>query len=66
MVAFEEICEKEKTDLVMVVGEVNTLLGVKYDAKKSILKKVIKVSSVRERATSLTNGFSGKLMEEVA
>ena len=34
MVAFEEVCEKEKPDLVMVVGDVNSTLACSIVAKK--------------------------------
>ena len=38
MVAFEEICEKEKPDLVMVVGDVNSTLACSIVAKKLLIK----------------------------
>ena len=37
MVAFEEICEKEKPDLVMVVGDVNSTLACSIVAKKLLI-----------------------------
>jgi len=38
MVAFEKICEKEKPDLVMVVGDVNSTLACSIVAKKLLIK----------------------------
>jgi len=38
MVAFEELCEKERPDLVMVVGDVNSTLGCSVVAKKLLTK----------------------------
>ena len=38
MVAFKVICEKEKPDLVMVVGDVNSTLACSIVAKKLLIK----------------------------
>lgn len=38
MVAFEELCQKEKPDLVMVVGDVNSTLACSVVAKKLLIK----------------------------
>jgi UDP-N-acetylglucosamine 2-epimerase (non-hydrolysing) len=38
MVAFEEVCEKERPDLVMVVGDVNSTLACSVVAKKAQIK----------------------------
>lgn len=38
MVAFEEVCEKERPDLVMVVGDVNSTLACSVVAKKEQIK----------------------------
>jgi len=38
MLAFEKICEKEKPDLVMVVGDVNSTLACSIVAKKLLIK----------------------------
>lgn len=38
MVAFEKICESEKPDLVMVVGDVNSTLACSIVAKKLLIK----------------------------
>jgi len=38
MVAFEKICEKERPDLVMVVGDVNSTLACSIVAKKLLIK----------------------------
>ena len=38
MVAFEEICEQEKPNLVMVVGDVNSTLACSIVAKKLLIK----------------------------
>lgn len=38
MVAFEEVCIKEKPDLVMVVGDVNSTLACSIVAKKLLIK----------------------------
>jgi UDP-N-acetylglucosamine 2-epimerase (non-hydrolysing) len=38
MVAFEEICEKERPDLVLVVGDVNSTLACSIVAKKLLIK----------------------------
>ena len=35
MVAFEEVCLKEQPDLVMVVGDVNSTLGLQRGGKKA-------------------------------
>jgi UDP-N-acetylglucosamine 2-epimerase len=37
MVAFEEVCIKEKPDLVMVVGDVNSTLACSIVAKKLLI-----------------------------
>ena len=38
MVAFEEVCRKEETDLVMVVGDVNSTLACSIVAKKMLIR----------------------------
>jgi UDP-N-acetylglucosamine 2-epimerase (non-hydrolysing) len=38
MIAFEEVCEKQKPDLVMVVGDVNSTLACSIVAKKLLIK----------------------------
>jgi len=38
MVAFEELCEKERPDVVIVVGDVNSTLACSVVAKKSLIK----------------------------
>ena len=38
MVAFEELCENEKPDLVMVVGDVNSTLACTIVAKKALVR----------------------------
>ncbi|MEW6442603.1 MAG: UDP-N-acetylglucosamine 2-epimerase (non-hydrolyzing) [bacterium] len=38
MVAFEEVCEKEEPDLVMVVGDVNSTLACSIVAKKACVR----------------------------
>ena len=38
MTGFEEICEKDKPDLVMVVGDVNSTLACSIVAKKMQIK----------------------------
>ncbi|MDY6954448.1 MAG: UDP-N-acetylglucosamine 2-epimerase, partial [Thermodesulfobacteriota bacterium] len=38
MVAFEELCEKERPDVVIVVGDVNSTLACSVVAKKSLTK----------------------------
>ena len=38
MVAFEEVCAKEKPDIVMVVGDVNSTLACSVVAKKAMIK----------------------------
>ncbi len=38
MVAFEEVCEKDRPDLVMVVGDVNSTLACSVVAKKAQIK----------------------------
>jgi UDP-N-acetylglucosamine 2-epimerase (non-hydrolysing) len=38
VVAFEKICESEKPDLVMVVGDVNSTLACSIVAKKLLIK----------------------------
>ncbi|MDY6950042.1 MAG: UDP-N-acetylglucosamine 2-epimerase (non-hydrolyzing) [Thermodesulfobacteriota bacterium] len=38
MVAFEDLCEKERPDVVIVVGDVNSTLACSVVAKKSLIK----------------------------
>lgn len=38
MVAFEEVCQKEKPDLIIVVGDVNSTLACSIVAKKLLIK----------------------------
>lgn len=38
MIGFEDVCEKEKPDLVMVVGDVNSTLACSIVAKKLLMK----------------------------
>lgn len=38
MVAFEQLCEKERPDVVIVVGDVNSTLACSVVAKKSLIK----------------------------
>ena len=50
MVAFEELCQEEKPDLVIVVGDVNSTLACSVVAKKLL----IEVAMLRQDSGVLT------------
>ncbi len=49
MVAFEELCEKERPDLVIVVGDVNSTLACSVVAKKFLIKVAHVEAGLRSR-----------------